>query len=280
MTYTLDYNEKFKGAKFVANAGAKVRTLQVGEGVVHDCAKGEWYVGTGYYFYDSDGYAYMQTTTGYWYIVTNENASTQWTVYANAVEIPSYSRDDVQKYVDAMIQNNIRIVENNLFCARYADKLTADERKKIAQLQKRVMERQDAIRSNGFCEDIRESYPTGYADLEPYLAKLMKDEGIGLVWWAGCIIFALVVGGLAAASYFIYRDLFEESKEDVKWSDELTKTLMSKLTPEEYEQLQNETQGIVTKARLRAKLGSWGTVAKVAAVLVAGAFAYKFFFKQ
>lgn len=275
--YTLDFTEKYKGAKFVANEGAPVRTLEVGSGQQHDCSKGEWFVTTGYYFYDKDGSVYLQTTGGYWYIVLNEQSGSDWSMKPNAVQIPSYSRDDVQKYVDAMIKNNIHIVENNLLCARYADKFTADEQKQIAQLQKRVYDRQEQIKANGFCTDIQESYPQGYADLEPYLAKLMKSEGIGIVWWAACIIAALVVGGLAAASYFIYRDLFEESKEDVKWSDELTAKLMEKLTPEEFEQLKNETAGIVTKARIRAKLGSWGTVLKVAAILVAGAFAYKFF---
>lgn len=199
-----------------------------------------------------------------------------WVEYDHS-GVPTISEAKAQEIINGMIKNNIHITENNLFCARYADKLTSDQRKQIAQLQKRVMDRQDALRNDGLVYDIQESYPRGYADLEPYLAKLMKSEGIGIVWWAACIIAALVVGGLAAASYFIYRDLFEESKEDVKWSDELTAKLLEKLTPEEFEQLKNETAGIVTKARIRAKLGSWGTILKVAAILVAGAFAYKFF---
>lgn len=281
MEYKLDYNEAAKGAKFIAlNGYAVIRTLFTGYGDQNFCERGMWFVTTGYYFTEPNGIRYFQTTNGYWYIVFDENVNNSWAVKQNAVQIPSYSRNDVQKYVDAMIKNNIHIVENNLFCARFAYKLTAEEKKAIAKLQQGVHERQEAIKETGFCTNIQESYPQGYADLEPYLADLMKSEGIGIVWWAACIIAALVVGGLAAASYFIYRDLFEDSLEDVKWSDELTKALMAKLTPEEYEQLKNETAGIVTKSRIRAKLGSWGTMIKVAAMLLAGAFAYKFFFTR
>lgn len=269
------------GRKLVAtNDNATLTDMPQDEQTAKHCPEGSWVILTGaYYYYPGDvKNAWFQITVGDWFVhMDMTNGTTQYWKNVGNIDLPHFSRDDVQKYVDAMIKNNIHIVENNLLCARYADKLTADEQKQIAQLQKRVYDRQEQIKANGFCTDIQESYPQGYADLEPYLAKLMKSEGIGIVWWAACIIAALVVGGLAAASYFIYRDLFEDSKEDVKWSDELTAKLMEKLTPEEFEQLKNETAGIVTKARIRAKLGSWGTILKVAAVLVAGAFAYKFF---
>lgn len=282
--YKHGYDASYAGAKFVAQ-GAKdgyvpeIRTLG-GENVV-DLKSGEYVIATGEYFYlpDYPGIRYYQTTYGIYFVSVGDYSYTGWKIYSHAINLPKYSRDDAQRLVNGIIENNIHIVENNLLCARFADKFTPEQRKQIAELQKRVQERWDAIKNDGYCEDIQESYPKGYADLEPYLAQLMKTEGIGIVWWAACIIVAIVIGGLGAAAYFVYRDLFQESKEDVKYSDELTKILQEKLTEEEYQQLLNETQGIVTKAKIRAKLGSYGTVLKVAGIMIAGALAYKFIFK-
>lgn len=272
------YEDQYRGIVLVAqNNDAQLRTVGTGSGSVYDCKKGEWVTLTGYYcWYDNNtDYLYFQTTYGDWFAVITQGA---WTRAKDDKSVPHYSRNDVQKYIDAMLANDQHIVENNLFCARYADKLTAEEKKAVVTLQRRVMERQDALKSQGYVTDVQYAKPEGYEEFEPYLDKLM-NSGIGFAWCA-FIVWCLVLGATAGACYFIYRDFFEQAKEDVKWSDELTKTLMAKLTPEEYEQLRNETAGIVTKSNLRAKLGSWGTMFKVAAMLLAGAFAYKFFFTR
>lgn len=268
----LEYDAKFAGAKFVSkNEEAIVTSSVLNSGTTYYVNPGGWVVATGYYYHpegDTSSVIYFQTTDGQ-FIIYSALTKGMWDAYQNAVKLPKYSRDDTQRMVDGIIKNNIHIVENNLLCARYADKFTADERKQIVQLQQRVQERMNAITDTGYCENIEKSYPKGYADLEPYLANLMKSEGVGLVWWAWCIVAAFVLGSFATVAYYVYHDLFEQSEEDVKWSDELTRKLQEKLTPEEYEQLKTETQGIVTKAKIQAKVGTWKSAIKVGAILVA-----------
>ena len=50
---------------------------------------------------------------------------------------------------------------------------------------------------------------------------------------------------------------------------------MDKLTPEEYEQLKKETQGIVTKSRLVSRLSGWGDMAKFSLLALGGLLVYK-----
>ena len=50
---------------------------------------------------------------------------------------------------------------------------------------------------------------------------------------------------------FLYKKLAEESEQDVKYSKELTATLVSKLTEEEYQQLMDETAGLLTKSKIK-----------------------------
>ena len=47
---------------------------------------------------------------------------------------------------------------------------------------------------------------------------------------------------------------------------------IGKFTPEEYQQLLDETQGIVTKAKIRQAIGSYGNVLKIGAFIIAGYF--------
>ena len=261
-------------------------------GILYELGTDSRFRGTSVAYSDEDGtysdVEYVQLSGAY---TVSQKGNTMWQTYKPSNRwidlndgwvqyersgVPTISEAKAQEIINGIIKNNIHITENNLFCARYADKLTAEQRTQIAQLQKRVKERSDALKNDGLVTDIQESYPKGYADLEPYLANLMKSEGIGLVWWAGCIIFAAVLAGAAKAAYFVYRDFFADSEKDVQFSDNLTKTLMDKLTPEEYEQLKSETQGIVTKARLRQKLADIPTALKWGAAIVGGLVLYKF----
>lgn len=61
----------------------------------------------------------------------------------------------------------------------------------------------------------------------------------------------------------------EQAEQDVKFSDELTRTLVEKLTPEEFEQLKKETNGIVTKQKILSSVG--GGFAALKWMLIAGA---------
>ena len=120
----------------------------------------------------------------------------------------------------------------------------------------------------------------GYEDLSGYLDKLMNGEAVGIATWAVVVIAAVIIAGMGTAAYFVYKDFADESEKDIKYSKQLMAVLAQKLTPEEYQQLLNETKGIVTKAKIRQAAGSYGKVLMIAAGIVGGAFLYRFITKN
>lgn len=178
---------------------------------------------------------------------------------------------DSQQLVNTIISNNKRIIENNLLCARFSNKLTTSQTQLLAQLQLRLERRNTALIESGCLTSVSESYPKGYVNFASNLNSVVGKETIGAVLTT-IIIVAIVVASLSTAAYFAYQAYAKESIDDVKFSDDLTKTLMSKLTPEEYEQLRQETGGLITKAKLSAKFsGVFGTV-KTFGLIGIGAF--------
>lgn len=230
---------------------------------------------TGSFEVSARGNTMYQTTSGGWI-----NLSSGWQYQAYA-PIRMYSAKDAQYYVNRLIKNNARILENNLLCARFADKLDAAQRDTLRELQSRLEMRNEALLSDGLVEDQKVSTPPGYSDWSLYLQNFMNTiEGVGaIVSTSTIVVVAIVVASLATAAYFAYRALYQESAEDVKYSDELTKTLMEKLTPEEYQQLMEETQGVVTKAKLNAKFGGALSILKWGLLAVAGYVVYDYFKK-
>ena len=92
---------------------------------------------------------------------------------------------------------------------------------------------------------------------------------------AMCELFAregakVVVASLGAAAYFAYKAMYKESRDDVKFSDDLTRKLTSKLTDEEYNELVEETQGIVTKAKITTSLSNTGAILKWGLIIIGG----------
>lgn len=224
---------------------------------------------TGYTQISKRGNLHYQTTDGYFIYLPDG-----WTEYTQ-VNLPNYSQSQAQALVNKIIKNNITITQNNLVCARYASRFSPEQQQLIRDLQTRVVERENALKNEGLCTDIQTSYPRGYVELEPYLAALMNGQAIGLATWAICVIAASVVLVTSTAAYFAYRAFANESDNDVKYSKELTKALTDKLTEEEYQQLLNETKGIVTKSRLKQAISSYGNIAKWALFGIAGFAIYK-----
>lgn len=204
---------------------------------------------TGYYGKGADGNNMYQTTSGGYIRIAD---GWQYTAYA---PIKQYKQKDAQKLVDEIIKNNAHVLENNLFCARFANKLTDDQRWKLFELQQRLESRNEKLLKDGFCVNQKVSVPPGYADLQGYLSSFMAGETIASATIT-LVVVAIVLASLSVAAYYAYKNLASESEKDVKYSDELTKILMDKLTDEEYQQLMQETQGIVTKSKLVSKLGS------------------------
>lgn len=187
----------------------------------------------------------------------------------------THSSNDAQKLVNGIIKNNRAIYENNLLCARFSKKLNAEQRQQVAALQSRLEARNAALVESGVLSDFQQSYPKGYIEYYDKLQTLCANNKIGIVvsTTAMIIISAVVTASLATTAYFAYKAYYNESAEDVKFSNDLTKTLTEKLTAEEYKQLQEETAGLVTKAKLSAKLGGIGSTLKYVVLATVGGIA-------
>lgn len=188
---------------------------------------------------------------------------------------------DAQDIVSKMIENNKRIVENNLLCARFANKLTADEKKSLYALQVRLDERNQQLMNDQLLQSQKESTPAGYSNFATYLSNFMQSQSVGSIT-ATIIIAAVVIAAMSTAAYWLYQYYYGESVKDVKFSDDLTKKLTAKLTAEEYQQLMKETNGLVNKAVVSERFSSFlkGGVTKLAIFGVLGYLGYNYIKNQ
>lgn len=224
---------------------------------------------TGWYI-NRNGYNYYQTTAPNAWVILDKNTT--------VTEDRSARSGNAQNLVNEIIKNNKRILENNLICARYSAKLTANQRTLLYDLQSRLEMRNNALLNSNLISSARETYPGGYINLQNYLTDFMTNGKIGVAisGTAVIVVSAVVIASMAAAAYFAYLAYYNESMQDVKYSDELTAILANKLTPEEFNQLKNETAGIVTKTRLKSSLGTFSTLFNIAAWGFLGYAIYKF----
>lgn len=220
------------------------------------------YVATGLTTTASDG-ATMIQIEGEDFYNWIDLSSGQWQRGAMATV---YSQSQAQDYVNRMIGNNKQILMNNLFCARFAHHLTDGEKQTLYDLEARLYERNSRLLQDGYVSNTSSSEAYGYGELSPYLKSFMA-QGVGLVISTTAIVIScVVIASLATAAYFAYKYYWEQSAKDVKYSDKLTRTLMSKLTAEEYQQLMEETKGIVTKSTIKARLGNSVDIVKYALI--------------
>lgn len=270
---TVKYDSRFNGAKAIAKANAQACTYPKEAGTIYYVNQNDYTYCTGYYLEvsSSDSMVYIQSTQGIYLIVDLSNPT--WSFeYGSAVSEKSSAQ--AQGVIDTILKNNRTIIENNLVCARFTYKLTTEQKKQLYDLQTRLTERNNALLKNEYVTTETVAAPEGYNQLENYLNTFMSSGGIGSVTVA-IVVAAVVVASLSTAAYYAYKYYADQSEQDVKYSNELTKILTEKLTDEEYQQLLSETKGIVTKARLKARFSSstlWYIAG--AALLAAGAALY------
>lgn len=277
----IEYLQEYRGAVVTANRdGAQYTNNLDNKATVYSAAAGDTATLTGYYVeYSSTNYR-LQTTSGLWIMLLPDKA---WNVQQGVYTLPDYSVSQAQACVNKIMRNNQIIIQHNILCARYAAKLTDEQAKQLRGLQERLQARNAAIKDNNMCEDVYDSFPSGYVYLQQYLVDFMdSNRGVGIA--VSTIIYiaiaATVIAGLGTAAYFMYRDYADESERDVKYSEELTKALTEKLTEEEYQQLLNETKGIVTKSRIKSSLGSYGKVLLFGGIAAASIFVYRYISKK
>ena len=252
----LKFNNKYAGYNYTGTGyiykldETSGRFRGVSSALDGDSVKYE-YVLTGYYANaQSDGSVMAQTSTGYFLDMTNDS----WNKGSQA---QLYSQNDAQLMVNRMIENNKQILMNNLLCARFAHHLTTEQRSLLYDLQTRLQQRNERLLKDGYIKDAKQQEAYGYNALNNSLVQFMNG-GVGVVisTTTAIVVTCLVIGSMATAAYFAYRYLYDQSAKDIKYSNDLTQTLLSKLTPEEYQQLMEETQGIVTRASIKARLGN------------------------
>ncbi len=264
MARTIEYNAQFNNARAVSqlsDANYYIGLPEVGGSTVYTADKGISVTCTGYYTGQNASIGNMQRywllqTTGNLWILCDTQGTSDWLLTENSTKISGKSQSQAQAFVNTIISNNRHILSNNLLCARFADRLTKKEQTTLYNLQYRLQERNSSLQNDSLVTNQHTGTPAGYKELQSYLSAFMNGEKIGVVWSAVIIISAVVIASLSTAAWFAYKYYAAQSEDDVKYSDELTKTLLSKLTEEEYNQLMAETKGIVTKATIKARLGS------------------------
>lgn len=278
----MNYNSKYVGQFYQLNGG-DIYTLRGDGRFAYTSAGDEGNVMvqlTGFYRTGADGSAMYQTTSGGWIRMADGWKNTGYS------PIRQYSQKDAQYYVNKVTKANATIYENNLVCSRFASKLTDEQQFLLYSLQTRLESRNQQLLNDGLCSNQKVASPPGYSLLSNNLSAFMQAyssgasiSGIGSIT-ATIVVAAVVIASLATAAYFAYKYMASEAEKDVQYSDELTQVLLKKLTPEEYEQLKRETQGIVTKSKLTAKFGSALSFLKWGLVAAAGLVIYKSIFKK
>lgn len=240
------YEESYAGKQFTTEDGFYIGSSDLSRFVAAEtdlAFNGGIHVLSGWYFVGNN-YTWYQDTQGYW-------------VTGGIFDGTATAINNGQNYVDQIIANNKRIYENNLLCAAAAKYMTADDLSLLQDLQTRMLLRNQSLQNNGLTHSIEVSYPSGYINLYDKLEALMQQKvGVVVSATAMIVISAIVLVSVSAAAYFAYMAFAAESADDVKFSDELTAKLVSKLSADELKQLYEETNGIVTKSRLKEKFGT------------------------
>lgn len=240
----LQYNKAIAGLKFTSAAyyvgsADLSRFVAASSDVANDTRT---HILSGWFFVGNTK-TWYQDTLGYW--VTGGYQKVKAPVYG-----------DGQDYINAIINNNVHIYENNLLCAFCSKYMTAEDQQELQNLQNRLLIRNQALQNNILTTGVKKNYPKGYVNLYDQLQSLTGKVGVVISTTAMIVISATVIAAVGAAAYFAYKAFAAESADDVKFSDELTAKLVSKLTKEELAQLYDETEGIVTSARLKERFST------------------------
>ena len=277
--YKLQYDASLAGAKLVyhpTKGTEQAATSIWDQGTVWSLTDGMSFILTGYYWVLNGARAYMQTTSNGALISADiSDDIPNWIIYRDSEKIRTVSDTYARQMIQRIIDNDKQIICNNLCLARFANKLSQAQRQQVRDLQNRLTVRQSELINGGIIEDVRTNYPAGYAELSAYLDKLMAGEAIGIAPIVYVIVAFAIAAGTGTAVYFGYKYFYDESERDIQYSKQLMAVLQEKLTPEEYQQLLNETKNIVTKARIKQAAGSYWNVLKYAALAFAGYSVYQ-----
>lgn len=216
-----------------------------------------WYDGNKYYIVEYPNY----------YISIGE-----WAQIDDAAAI---SLSQSQNIINKLLKNNQYIFENNLLLARYSSRLNSQEKTTLYNLQKRLENRDNLLREADVFSALEEARVMGYSNYQNYLNQFMASGGVGLVisTTTAIIIGAVVVASLSTTAYFAFSALYEESVKDVELSREMLKVFEKyNMSEEDIAVIEEETQGIVSKAVLLEKINT--TFGNIKTIVIGAALAY------
>ena len=233
---------------------------------------------TGYGYEVNSSYYYLQTLENNNLYICIDYDDLEWERVSEG-STKEYSQAQAQDLIGKLLKNNQYIFENNLLLSRFANKLSYNEKVRLYNLQKRLENRDNMLRESDVFSQMQESRIMGYSNFQDSLNSFMgsfnPSQSVGLVvstTWA-IITAVVVIGSLSTAAYFAFKDLYEESVQDVKLSREMLKIFEKyNMTEEDIATIQQETQGIVTKAVLMEKIRT--TFGNIKNILLYGALGY------
>lgn len=271
MTYTLTFHQEYAGRKCIAvnSQGAEYVTDPriIGNGTFYRAKENEYVILSGFVI-NKSGYEYFQIdSTNLWII-----ASQSWALGGYGQKPQGVKAQDI---INGLINNNKIILENNLLMSRYYDRLTDRERKAVYMLQTRLIARDELLREgSGLAEGMMEGTPPGYDIYVANLQMIMNNkQGVGVVLSSTAVIIIsfVVAASLATAGYFAFRAAYAESVEDVKLSNEMLKVFAKyNMSDQDIALIEQETKGLVTRARLLEKIKGVGSALKNILLLAAG----------
>lgn len=228
---------------------------------------------TGYYVERTAGKMCL-SDKGYWIFLP------EWTPTGEVGVVSNHTDVDAKKLINEIISNNIRILQNNLICARFSHYLTNQEKKNLCSLQYNLSNRNLKLKNSNFFTNITTNYPKGLSDYAPYLEKIEEDYYAGKLGVAVSTIVMIVtavaaIAGIGTIIYYNYIAIYNESGLDVEYSEKLLAKLKEKLTEEEFQQLEKETKGMITKAYFKGTGSGVTGLVKWSLIAVGGFFIYK-----
>lgn len=228
---------------------------------------------TGYYVERTAGKVCL-SDKGYWILLS------EWTPTGSVGVVSERTDADAQKLINEIISNDIRILQNNLICARFSNYLTNKEKEKLVFLQHQLQNRDKKLKNSNFFTSVKTNYPKGLSDYAPYLEQLEQDDKDGKLGVAVSTIVMIVtavaaIAGIGTIIYYNYIAIYNESGLDVEYSEKLLAKLKEKLTEEEFQQLEKETKGMITKAYFKGTGSGVTGLVKWSLIAVGGFFIYK-----
>jgi len=216
--------------------------------------------------------------------------------YANTVDLYKFESGthlQAQNTLDQVLDFHKSILEKNLLCARGLELVEAtgaavpvEFRKRLYNLQAKLINRNNALKTSGYVQDIQEAEHPQLSAYNQALVNFMNAPGVGFVisTTAVIIILAVVAAASAAIAYTVFKKMHAEAKADFGLSNELTSELIKYLPAPVYEQLMKENaanQRAAQEAIDNAKGGGIMAAVKTGGLVLLGVYlADKFIFNQ